>query len=609
MATTVAAAPGHAAKAHPKTGLWSWITTVDHKRIGVLYFTTALGFFLLGGFEALLIRLQLAQPNGTLVSAQTFNALFTMHATTMIFLALMPMSVAFFNYIVPLQIGARDVAFPRLNAFSYWVFLFGGIFLNLSFLMQMAPDGGWYGYANLTSKTFSPSHAIDFWAIGLQVLGVASLAGAFNFITTIINLRAPGMTFMRMPVFTWMTLVTSFLIILAFPVITVALIELMFDRLSPVPTNFFNVAMGGDPVLWQHLFWVFGHPEVYILILPAMGIISDILPTFSGKPLFGYAFIVYSGIFIGFMGWGVWSHHMFTVGVGPIGDSFFALATMLIAVPTGVKIFNWIGTMWEGSLNLKTAMWFAIGFIAMFIIGGLSGIMHASPPADTQQNDTYFVVAHIHYVLFGGTILGLLAGVYYWFPKVTGRYLNETLGKWHFWLTMASMNLTFFPMHFAGLLGMPRRVYTYQKGMGFEIWNLMSTAGAILLAVSILVFLHNLFRSARKGEPAPTNPWNGATLEWATSTSPPPEFNFQKLPTVRTLDPLWHQEGPRGHKIEVGGTDGHGIHMPNPSYWPMLTALGMTVMMAGLIFGFAVGIPGFLLFVVSFYKWALEPAS
>jgi cytochrome c oxidase subunit 1 len=521
MATTVAAAPSHAA-AHPKSGLWSWITTVDHKRIGILYFVTALGFFLLGGFEALLIRLQLAQPNGTLVSAQTFNALFTMHATTMIFLALMPMSVAFFNYIVPLQIGARDVAFPRLNAFSYWVFLFGGIFLNLSFLFQMAPDGGWYGYANLTSKTYSPSHAIDFWAVGLQILGIASLAGAFNFITTIINLRSPGMKFMRLPPFTWMTLVTSFLIILAFPVITVALIELMFDRLSPVPTNFFNVAMGGDPVLWQHLFWVFGHPEVYILILPAMGIISEILPTFSGKPLFGYAFVVYSGIFIGFMGWGVWSHHMFTVGVGPIGDSFFALATMLIAIPTGVKIFNWIGTMWEGSLNLKTAMWFAIGFIAMFIIGGLSGVMHASPPADTQQNDTYFVVAHIHYVLFGGTILGLLAGVYYWFPKVTGRYLSETLGKWHFWLTMLSMNLTFFPMHFAGLLGMPRRVYSYQKGMGFELYNLMSTAGAILLGISILIFLHNFFRSIRKGEPAPNNPWNGAMLEWATATSGAP---------------------------------------------------------------------------------------
>ncbi len=607
MATTVAAAPTHATHAH--TGLWSWITTVDHKRIAILYFFTALGFFFVGGFEALLIRLQLSHAGATVVSAQMYNSLFTMHATTMIFLALMPMSVAFFNYIIPLQIGARDVAFPRLNAFSYWVFLFGGIFMNISFLMNVAPDGGWYGYATLTGKAYSPTHSIDFWAVGLQILGVASLAGAFNFITTIINLRAPGLGFMRLPVFTWMTLVTSFLIILAFPVITVALVELMFDRLSPVPTNFFNVAKGGDPLLWQHLFWVFGHPEVYILILPAMGVISEILPTFSGKPLFGYAFIVYSGIFIGFMGWGVWSHHMFTVGLGPLGDTFFALATMLIAIPTGVKIFNWIGTMWGGSIRLVTPMWFAIGFISMFIIGGLSGIMHSSPPADTQQNDTYFVVAHIHYVLFGGTMLGLIAGIYYWFPKVTGRYMNETLGQWHFWLTMISMNLTFFPMHFSGLLGMPRRVYTYQKGMGFELYNQMSTAGALLLAVSLLIFLHNLIRSIRKGEVAPTNAWNGATLEWATATSPPPEFNFQKLPTVKTLDPLWHQEGPKGHKIDVGGTDGHGIHMPNPSYWPMFAAFGMTVMMAGLIFGLTLGVPGGLLFVYSTYRWALEPAS
>ncbi len=606
MATTAAAAPSHA-QAHEATGLWSWITTVDHKRIAILYFSTALFFFLLGGLEALVIRLQLAQPGQTLVSAQFFNALFTMHATTMIFLALMPLSVAFFNYVVPLQIGARDVAFPRLNAFSYWVFLFGGIFMNLSFFLGGAPDGGWYGYATLTSKTYSPGHSIDFWAIGLQVLGVASLAGAFNFITTIINLRCPGMSLMRMPVFTWMTLVTSFLIILAFPVITVALIFLMFDR--GAGTNFFNVSMGGDPVLWQHLFWVFGHPEVYILILPAMGVISEVLPTFSGKPLFGYAFVVYSGIFIGFMGWGVWSHHMFTVGLGPIADSFFALATMLIAVPTGVKIFNWIGTMWEGSINLKTPMWFAIGFIAMFIIGGLSGIMHSSPPTDLQQNDTYFVVAHIHYVLFGGTMFGLFAGVYYWFPKVFGRYMSETLGKWHFWLTMIGMNLTFFPMHFSGLLGMPRRVYTYQAGLGFEVFNLLSTIGALVLAVSLLVFVHNLFWSRKKGERAADNPWNGPTLEWATVTSPPPVFNFAKLPTVKSLDALWHQEGPKGHKIDVGGTDGRGIHMPRPSFWPALTALGMTVMMSGIIFGFGLGIPGFVLFVVSFYGWALEPAA
>jgi len=606
MATTTAAAPTHAkAHAHAPTGVWSWITTVDHKRIAVLYFFTSLFFFLVGGLEAFVIRLQLATPNGHVVSAQMYNSLFTMHATTMIFLALMPLSVAFFNFVVPLQIGARDVAFPRLNAFSYWVFLFAGIFMNLSFFLGGAPDGGWYGYATLTGKAYSPGHAIDYWTIGLQVLGVASLAGAFNFITTIINLRCPGMTLMRMPVFTWMTFVTSFLIILAFPVITVALIYLMFDRFAG--TNFFVVSGGADPVLWQHLFWVFGHPEVYILILPAMGIISEVLPTFSGKPLFGYAFVVYSGIFIGFMGWGVWSHHMFTVGLGPIADSFFSLATMLIAIPTGVKIFNWIGTMWGGSLNLKTAMWFAIGFIAMFIIGGLSGIMHSSPPADLQQNDTYFVVAHIHYVLFGGTMLGIFAGVYYWFPKVTGRMMSESIGKIHFWLTIIGMNLTFFPMHFSGLLGMPRRIYTYQAGLGLEVFNLMSTAGVFILLLGILAFVHNLFWSLKRGAPAPINPWNAPTLEWAIP-GPPPEYNFAKLPTVQSLDPLWHQEGPKGHKIDVNG-DGRGIHMPNPSYWPLVTALGLMVMMSGLIFGWWLGIPGFVMFIVGAFAWSFEPAS
>jgi cytochrome c oxidase subunit 1 len=604
MATTLAAAPTHAAE-HAPSGLWSWITTVDHKRIAVLYFCTAFFFFLVGGIEAFVIRLQLAHPGGHVVSAQFYNSLFTMHATTMIFLALMPLSVAFFNFVVPLQIGARDVAFPRLNAFSYWVFLFGGIFMNLSFFLGGAPDSGWYGYATLTGKAFTPGHSVDFWAIGLQILGVASLAGAFNFITTIINMRCPGMSMMRLPVFSWMTLVTSFLIILAFPVITVALIFLMFDRLTG--TNFFVVSNGGDPILWQHLFWVFGHPEVYILILPAMGIISEVLPAFSGKPLFGYAFVVYSGIFIGFMGWGVWSHHMFTVGLGPVADSFFALSTMLIAIPTGVKIFNWIGTMWDGSLNLKTSMWFAIGFIAMFIIGGLSGIMHSSPPPDTQQNDTYFVVAHIHYVLFGGTMLGIFSGIYYWFPKLTGRMLSEKLGAWHFWLVMIGMNLTFFPMHFAGLLGMPRRVYTYSPSLHVEGFNMLSTIGVVVLMAGILMFLINMLKSVRGGEVAPINPWNAPGLEWAIP-SPPPEYNFAKLPTVHSLDPLWHQDGPKGHPIDVNG-DGHGIHMPNPSYWPIVAALGMSLMMSGMIFGWAFGITGLVMFLVGAFSWAFEPAA
>src|SRR5512137_901033 len=454
MATTVLGQDAHVAAGHgEKTGLWSWITTVDHKRIGILYGATAFLFFLLGGLEAEVIRLQLAKPDNKLVTPEFYNQLFTMHGTTMIFLGVMPLSAMFFNYLIPLMIGARDVAFPRLNAFSYWVFLLGGLFLNSSFLFGAAPNAGWFGYANLTSKQFSPGLNVDFWLMGLQILGVASLAAAVNFFVTIINLRAPGMKLMRMPMFVWMSFITQVLLLLAFPVITVALIMLMFDRLFG--THFFVPAGGGDPILWQHLFWIFGHPEVYILILPAFGIISEVLPVFSRKPLFGYTFIAWSGVAIGFLSFTVCAHHMFAVGLPVIAQDFFASATTLIAIPTAVKIFNWIGTIWGGSLQFKTPMLFALGFIAMFIIGGLSGVMHASPPADLQQTDTYFVVAHIHYVLFGGSMLGIFAGLYYWFPKMTGRLLNERLGKAHFWLTLIGMNVTFFPMHFVGLLGMP----------------------------------------------------------------------------------------------------------------------------------------------------------
>ena len=465
MATTALDQP-HAHAAHAeKTGLWSWLTTVDHKRIGILYGATAFFFFLLGGIEALIIRIQLARPDNNFISPETYNQLFTMHGTTMIFLAIMPLSSMLFNYLIPLMIGARDVAFPRLNAFSYWVFLLGGLFLNASFLFGAAPDTGWYGYANLTSRQFSAGPNVDFWNMGLQVLGVASLAAAVNFFVTIVNMRAPGMTMMRMPMFVWMSFITQILLLLAFPVIAVALILLMFDRFFG--THFFIPTGGGDPLLWQHFFWVFGHPEVYILILPAFGVVSEVLPVFSRKPLFGYAAMVFSGVFIAFLGFGVWSHHMFTTGMGPLADTFFALSTMLIAIPTGVKIFNWMGTMWFGSLQFKTPMYFAVAFIAMFIIGGLSGVMHASPPADLQQNDTYFIVAHFHYVLFGGSIFALNAGAYYWWPKMFGRMLDERLGKVHFWLMLIGFNLTFFPMHFVGLNGMPRRTYTYPAELGF----------------------------------------------------------------------------------------------------------------------------------------------
>ncbi|OGL06751.1 MAG: cytochrome c oxidase subunit I, partial [Candidatus Rokubacteria bacterium RIFCSPLOWO2_02_FULL_68_19] len=469
--------------------VWGWITTVDHKRIGILYGVTAFVFLLVGGLEALLIRLQLAHPDGAVVSAGTYNELFTMHGTTMVFLAVMPLNAAFFNYIVPLMLGARDVAFPRLNALSYWIFLFGSLFLNASFFVNAAPNAGWFGYANLTAKQFSPGANIDFWVLGLQILGVSSLIAGFNFIVTILNMRAPGMTFMRMPVFVWMTLVTQFLIVLAFPVITVGLILLLFDRFFG--TNFYNPAAGGNPLLWQHLFWLFGHPEVYILILPAMGIVSEVLPTFARKPLFGYPVVVYSGMLIGFFGFGVWSHHMFTVGLGAVADSAFAVGTMLIGIPTGVKIFNWIATLWGGRIRLTTALWFALGFIAMFLMGGLSGIMHAAPPVDMQQQDSYFVVAHLHYVLVGGSLFGIFAGLYYWWPKMTGRMLSEPAGRWNFWLMFVGFNVTFFPMHFLGLLGMPRRIYTYAGGLGWDLWNLVSTVGVFILALGILVFIGN----------------------------------------------------------------------------------------------------------------------
>jgi cytochrome c oxidase subunit I len=612
MATTAIGERAHAAPAHgEKTGLWSWITTVDHKRIGILYGSTAFLFFLMGGIEALIMRLQLAKPDNTLVGPERFNELFTMHGTTMIFLAIMPISSMFFNFMIPLQIGARDVAFPRLNAFSYWVFLAGGLFLNSSFLFGAAPDQGWYGYANLTSRQFSPGANVDFWLLGLQILGVASLAAAVNFFVTILNLRAPGMRLMRMPMFVWMSFITQVLLLLAFPVITVALILLMFDRFFG--THFFVPSGGGDPLLWQHMFWIFGHPEVYILILPAFGVISEVLPVFSRKPLFGYAAMVFSGVFIAFLGFSVWSHHMFTTGMGPIADTFFALSTMLIAIPTGVKIFNWLGTIWGGSIQFRVPMYFALGFIAMFIIGGLSGVMHSSPPADLQQNDTYFVVAHFHYVLFGGSIFGLTAGAYYWWPKMFGRVLDEKLGKLHFWLMLIGFNLTFFPMHIVGLNGMPRRVYTYPKGLGFEELNLWETVGAMILALSFAVFLVNIYKSWRAGRNAPADPWNGATLEWSIP-SPPQEWNFAEVPTVHGRDPLWEAKRQRGGPLpEPPHVSGQGIHLPNPSHWPVVAALGILGMMTGVILLPHIGpwgiMAGGAILFFGVFRWAFEPAG
>jgi cytochrome c oxidase subunit 1 len=607
MATHEAALRATHAAARPGSVVWSWVTTVDHKRIGILYGVSAFLFFLIGGIEALVIRLQLARPNASVVSAETFNALFTMHGTTMVFLAIMPFSAAFFNYMVPLMIGARDVAFPRLNALSYWIFLAGGLFLNASFLAGVPPDAGWFGYANLTSRQFSPSLSVDFWVLSLQVLGVSSVIAGVNFIVTILNMRAPGMTLMRMPLFVWMTLVVQFLVVLAFPPITVGLIFLMFDRFFG--THFYDVAAGGDLHLWQHLFWIFGHPEVYILILPAFGIVSEVLPTFARKPLFGAPVVIYSGVLIGFFGFGVWSHHMFAVGMGPVADTAFAIGTMLIAIPTGVKIFNWLATLWGGTIRTTTALRFAVGLIGTFTIGGLSGVMHASPPVDLQQHDTYFVVAHFHYVLIGGSLFGLFAGAYYWWPKITGRLLDERIGRWQFWLMFVAFNLAFFPQHYLGAIGMPRRIYTYDAGMGWELWNLVSTVGAFGIGVSVLMFMVNAWRSLRSGPAAPADPWDARTLEWRTS-SPPPPHNFDVIPAVHGRDTFWREKYGRGSPARnAGAAPGHAhehVHLPSPSYWPVLAAAGIGLAAAGALLHIAVVVVGALVAVTAIFAFALE---
>ncbi|MEM8868130.1 MAG: cytochrome c oxidase subunit I [Verrucomicrobiota bacterium] len=614
---------------HSKSVIVDWLTTVDHKKIGIMYGALALFFFVIGGIEALVIRAQLAVPENTLISAQTYNQLFTMHGTTMIFLAVMPLSSAFFNFLVPLQIGARDVAFPRLNTFSLWTFVAGAFVLNVSWLFQaaqmlgiftpggvtaghtdIAPGAGWFGYAPLTSTDFS-GLGTDFWIIGLQILGVASLAASMNFIVTIINMRAPGMKMMRLPVFTWMTLVTSLLIVFAFPAITIALAELMFDR--SFGTNFFRVAEGGQPILWQHLFWVFGHPEVYILILPAMGIVSEILPTFSKKPLFGYSIVVFSGAVIGFLGFAVWSHHMFTTGLGKVATAAFSLLTMAIAVPTGVKIFNWVGTIWGGRVRFTAPMIFSLGFVWMFMMGGFSGIMHSAAPADAQQQDSYFVIAHFHYVLIGGAVLALIAGIYFWLPKIFGKMWKGNLSSWVALVIVVGLNVTFFPMHFLGLIGMPRRTHTYLSGFGWETYNMVCTIGAFTLAVGILLFLIDIYRCVKDGEPAGDDPWDARTLEWAT-TSPPQVYNFARTPIIPSRDALWdHKHGAENKRIDYEPDDGHGIHMPSQSWFPLIASVGFVILAMGLVMRQAgipfmgyVAISGLVVIGAGIALWAIE---
>ena len=628
------------------TGFWSWITTADHKKIGILYGYTAFVFFIAGGIEALLLRIQLAGPDGAFLSAAEYNGLFTTHAVTMIFLFVMPMSAAFFNYLLPLMIGARDVAFPRMNAVSYWIFLFGGIFIYSSLLFGTSPaplggnlpggatdasilgsipNGGWFIYAPNSGSTYSPGTSMDFAALGIQILGIASLISAVNFIVTVFNMRAKGMRMLRLPVFIWMTLVVAFLLLFSLPIIAIALFMLTFDR--QFGTLFFVAESGGDPILWQHLFWLFGHPEVYVLILPAMGIVSETLPVFSKKPLFGYPAVVFAGAAIAFLGFGVWAHHMFASGIPTIAQAAFGLSTMTIAIPTGIKIFNWIGTIWGGRIRLVTPMLFSLGFVALFVIGGLSGVTHAVVPSDWQQTDTYYIVAHFHYVLFGGAIFGLFAGVYYWFPKLTGRMYNEKLGKLHFWLMFIGMNLTFGPMHWLGLQGMVRRTWVYSADAGLGPWNLIVSIGAFTIATSVFIFMINWTYSKRRGKIAPNDPWDARTLEW-TLPSPTPEYNFAVEPTVTQLDEFWHMkydEDDEGRAVRRedadavvdGLIDMHAnpkeeIHLPAPSYFPFFAGLGVMLLAYGIIyhtrpFGIPLIALGVFVAIGSFIAWGSEP--
>jgi cytochrome c oxidase subunit 1/cytochrome c oxidase subunit I+III len=583
-------------------GIPGFFNTVDHKRIGIRYIYTAFIFFFAAGAIALVMRVQLAQPNSHVLSPQTYNEFFTMHGTTMIFLFNTPVLAGFGNYLIPLMIGSRDMAFPRLNAFSYWVFVLSGILLYSSFVIGHAPDGGWFAYVPLTNTPYSSGINIDFWGIAVVFVGISTTVGAINFIVTIFKLRAPGMTLNRMPIYVWSMLVFSFMAIFAVPAVTVAASLLELDRLFG--TSFYHVAGGGSVLLYQHLFWFWGHPEVYILFIPATGMISMIIPVFSRHRLAGYIWVATALVAVAFISFGVWVHHMFATGVPALALSFFSAVSLIITIPSGVQFFAWIGTMWKGVVQFRTAMLFAIGFLLIFLLGGITGVMVAILPFDWQVTDSYFVVAHFHYVLNGAVVFPLFGAIYYWLPKMTGKMLSERLGKISFWTMFVGFNVAFFPMHILGFLGMPRRVYTYDAGLGWDGLNMVVTIASFVFGLGALLTLFNFLWSQRHGESAPPDPWRADTLEWAT-TSPPPEYNFAKIPVVTSRDPLWDEEplrvaepGPEpltaltatgALEKTMPVTEGLDakpqavLGIPEPSYLPFIAALGVGGLFVGLL--------------------------